>query len=209
MQIPKWFVMSLLAGISLAASSSVALAEAEKAAAPAVAANPVVVIVTSKGTIEAVLFADKAPISVANFLAYTKSGFFDGTIFHRVIPSFMIQGGGMLPNLARKPGVLAPIKNEATNGLKNEKGTLAMARTGVVDSATAQFFINTKKNTFLDHKNSTKSGYGYAVFGKVVSGMDVVQKIEDVRTARKNGMGDVPVETVLIESVRLKDAASQ
>jgi cyclophilin family peptidyl-prolyl cis-trans isomerase len=207
MHIRKWFVLSLVAALGLGVSPSVALAEAGKAAAAAVA-NPVVVIVTSKGTIEAELFADKAPISVANFLEYTNSGFFDGTIFHRVIPSFMIQGGGMLPDLERKP-TRAPIKNEATNGLKNEKGTLAMARTSAVDSATAQFFINTKKNTFLDHRNSTPQGYGYAVFGKVVSGMNVVQNIEDVRTARKNGMGDVPVDTVLIESVRVRDAAAK
>lgn len=165
--------------------------------------NPVVVIKTSKGTIEAELFAGKAPISVQNFLAYTKDGFYDGTIFHRVIPSFMIQGGGFTADMQKKK-TLPPIVNEATNGLKNEPGTLAMARTNIVDSATSQFFINTKNNTFLNHKNDKPSGYGYAVFGKVTKGMDVVQSIEDVVTGTRDGMRDVPVTPVIIESVTLK-----
>lgn len=165
--------------------------------------NPVVVIKTSKGTIEAELFAEKAPISVQNFLAYTKDGFYDGTIFHRVIPSFMIQGGGFTADMQKKK-TLPPIVNEATNGLKNEPGTLAMARTNIVDSATSQFFINTKNNTFLNHKNNKPSGYGYAVFGKVTKGMDVVQSIEDVVTGTRDGMRDVPVTPVIIESVTLK-----
>jgi cyclophilin family peptidyl-prolyl cis-trans isomerase len=159
--------------------------------------NPVVVIATNLGDISLELDAAKAPLSVANFLAYVKAGHYDGTIFHRVIKGFMIQGGGMTPDMREKP-TRAPIKNEAANGLKNERGTVAMARTGEVDSATSQFFINTgTKNAFLDHK---VRDFGYAVFAKVVSGMDVVDKIESVKTAP----GDVPVEPVLIKSIRVK-----
>ena len=166
-------------------------------------ANPVVVIKTSKGTFEAELYKNKAPITVANFLEYVNSGFYNGTIFHRVIPSFMIQGGGFDTDLNKKP-TQAPIKNEAANGLKNETGTLAMARTGVVDSATAQFFINTKNNAFLNHKDTTQRGYGYAVFGKVISGMDVVKDIEDVKTARTRVSEGQPVENLVIESITVK-----
>jgi cyclophilin family peptidyl-prolyl cis-trans isomerase len=159
--------------------------------------NPIVVIATNLGDISLELDAAKAPLSVANFLAYVKAGHYDGTIFHRVIKGFMIQGGGMTPDMREKP-TRAPIKNEAANGLKNERGTVAMARTGEVDSATSQFFINTgTKNAFLDHK---VRDFGYAVFAKVVSGMDVVDKIESVKTAP----GDVPVEPVLIKSIRVK-----
>lgn len=204
MHVRKWWTQSALSLVMLALVSGAAQAADDAAPAPAGATeNPVVVIETSKGTIEAELFADKAPISVANFLAYTKDGFYDGTIFHRVIPSFMVQGGGFTAEMEKKP-TKAPIKNEATNGLANEPGTLAMARTSIVDSATAQFFINTKNNQFLNHKDTTPRGYGYAVFGKVTEGMEVVQKIEDARTTTKNGMRDVPVETITIESVRLK-----
>lgn len=165
--------------------------------------NPIVVISTSMGDIEAELYADKAPESVKNFLAYAESGHYDGTVFHRVIKGFMIQGGGMTPDMNQK-STKAPIKNEADNGLKNLNGTLAMARTSVVDSATSQFFINVKDNAFLDHKSKTPQGYGYAVFGKVISGMDVVQKIENVSTGNKGMHQDVPVEPVVIKSVTVK-----
>ncbi|MBY0273920.1 peptidyl-prolyl cis-trans isomerase [Candidatus Binatia bacterium] len=165
--------------------------------------NPIVVISTSMGDIEAELYADKAPESVKNFLAYAESGHYNGTVFHRVIKGFMIQGGGMTPDMNQKP-TKAPIKNEADNGLKNLNGTLAMARTSVVDSATSQFFINVKDNAFLDHKSKTPQGYGYAVFGKVISGMDVVQKIENVSTGNKGMHQDVPVEPVVIKSVTVK-----
>jgi cyclophilin family peptidyl-prolyl cis-trans isomerase len=157
---------------------------------------------TSKGAFTVQLFDKQAPISVENFLKYVDEGFFDGTIFHRVIAGFMVQGGGLTPDLKNKRGG-APIKNEATNGLKNKRGTLAMARTNEVDSATSQFFINLVDNEFLDHKGA--SSYGYAVFGRVDSGMDVVDAIAGVKTGSKGMYQDVPVETVTIESVRRID----
>jgi cyclophilin family peptidyl-prolyl cis-trans isomerase len=156
---------------------------------------------TSKGAFTIQLFDKQAPISVENFLKYADEGFFDGTIFHRVIAGFMIQGGGLTPDLKNKRGH-APIKNEATNGLKNKRGTLAMARTNDVDSATSQFFINLVDNDFLDHK---PGNYGYAVFGRVDSGMDVVDAIAATKTGSKGMYQDVPVETVTIESVRRID----
>jgi len=162
------------------------------------AANPVVVLETSQGTITIELFEDKAPISTANFLSYVDKGFYNDTVFHRVIPDFMIQGGGFPADMSRKQ-TDAPIKNEAENGLKNLRGTLAMARTQAKDSATAQFFINLKDNAFLDHGSR---GFGYAVFGKVTSGMDGVDKIAAVETATKGGHRDVPVEPVLIQSAK-------
>ena len=164
--------------------------------------NPVVVMETSMGTIKIELDKEKAPITVANFLGYVNDKFYDGTIYHRVIANFMIQGGGFDEKMNQKP-TKPPIKNEAGNGLKNTTGTIAMARTGVVDSATAQFFINVKDNDFLNHRDDTQQGYGYAVFGKVVEGMDVVEKIKNVKTGNKGGFQDVPVETVVIKSVRL------
>lgn len=163
--------------------------------------HPVVVMKTSMGSVKIELFADKAPVTVKNFLQYVDEKFYDGTIFHRVIPTFMIQGGGFDAKLKQKP-THAPIINEATNGLKNEKGTIAMARTSIPDSATAQFFINVKDNPALDYRDDTPRGAGYAVFGKVIDGMDVVMKIKDVPTSFQNGMGDVPVKTVTIESIR-------
>jgi cyclophilin family peptidyl-prolyl cis-trans isomerase len=138
---------------------------------------------------------------VKNFLSYVDEGFYDGTVFHRVIEGFMIQGGGMTPNMMQK-NTRAPIKNEAGNGLKNLRGTIVMARTNVVDSATAQFFINVVDNAFLDHSAESAEGFGYAVFGRVIDGMDVVDKIRKVRTGRKDGMSDVPVEPVTLESVK-------
>ena len=157
---------------------------------------------TSKGAFTVQLFDKQAPISVENFLKYVDEGFFEGTIFHRVIPGFMVQGGGLTADLKNKRG-RAPIKNEATNGLKNKRGTLAMARTNDVDSATSQFFINLVDNDFLDHKGA--SNYGYAVFGRVDAGMDVVDAIAGMKTGSKGMYQDVPVETVTIESVRRID----
>ena len=170
------------------------------AAGPAAAAdkNPVVVMQTSMGTIKLELFQDKAPDTVKNFLSYVDAKFYDGTIFHRVIPSFMIQGGGMEPGLKEKP-TKAPVKNEAGNGLSNVRGTIAMARTREPDSATAQFFINVKDNKFLDRSNESA---GYAVFGKVLEGMDVVDKIKEVKTGDRGPHQNVPVEDVVIKSVR-------
>ncbi|HEY6007477.1 MAG TPA: peptidylprolyl isomerase [Geobacteraceae bacterium] len=164
--------------------------------------NPTVCMETSHGTITIELFKDKAPISVRNFLSYVKEGFYDGTIFHRVIKSFMIQGGGFDADMNQKKTKFA-IKNEAANGLSNKRGTLAMARTAVVDSATAQFFINVVDNTFLDHRGKTPDLFGYAVFGQVTEGMDVVDAIKEVKTANRGGHGDVPVEPVVITSVKV------
>ena len=159
--------------------------------------NPKVLLETAQGNITIELFADKAPISVRNFLSYVKDGFYDGLIFHRVIKNFMIQGGGLDENMQPKKTKFA-IKNEATNGLKNTRGTLAMARTAVVDSATSQFFINVVDNAFLDNKGKRPEDFGYAVFGQVVEGMEVVDAIREVKTGSKAGHSDVPVEPVFI-----------
>jgi peptidyl-prolyl cis-trans isomerase A (cyclophilin A) len=164
--------------------------------------NPTVTVSTSMGDIRIELDADKAPITTKNFLDYVNDGFYDGLIFHRVIPGFMIQGGGMDPQMKQK-STKSPIKNEATNGLKNKNGTVAMARTNVVDSATAQFFINVKDNDFLDHRSISADAFGYAVFAHVVDGMDVVQKIEKVKTRNSGMHQDVPMDPVVITSVRV------
>jgi peptidyl-prolyl cis-trans isomerase A (cyclophilin A) len=161
------------------------------------AGNQLVTIKTSKGQIRIMLYQDKAPISVANFLAYVNSGFYNGTIFHRVIPGFMIQGGGMTPDMAQKP-TRAPIKNEAANGLKNDRGTLAMARTNAPDSATSQFFINVNNNQPL---NAGPGQAGYAVFGKVIEGMEVVDAIVGVPTHTVGMNADIPNEPIIIESM--------
>ncbi|MFQ6109270.1 MAG: peptidylprolyl isomerase [Candidatus Aminicenantales bacterium] len=166
--------------------------------------NPKVIIKTSMGDITLELYAYKAPITVGNFLSYVDEEFYDGTIFHRVIKNFMIQGGGYTEDFAEKPSK-PPIKNEAANGLKNLRGTIAMARTPEINSATCQFFINHVDNPFLDHKDNTPEGYGYAVFGKVTEGMDVVDAIASVRTMIKHGMRDVPRETITIISIRRKE----
>jgi len=155
-------------------------------------------LTTNHGDILIELDAAKAPLSVANFLQYVRSGHYDGTVFHRVIKGFMIQGGGFEPGMKQK-STGEQIQNEANNGLKNAHYTLAMARTNAPHSATAQFFINTTNNGFLDFKSESPSGWGYAVFGKVIEGQDVVDKIEKVRTAGRGGHGDVPVEDVVIE----------
>jgi peptidyl-prolyl cis-trans isomerase B (cyclophilin B) len=156
---------------------------------------------TSLGTFKIELDAAKAPITVANFLSYVKDGFYDNTIFHRVIPGFMIQGGGFEPGMKQKP-TKAAIKNESSNGLANLRGTLAMARTSDPNSATAQFFINCIDNGFLD-KAKAQDRVGYCVFGKVSAGMDVVEKIEKVKTGTKSGHGDVPVQDVIIKSAKV------
>lgn len=161
--------------------------------------NPTVKMQTSKGDIVIELFPDKAPVTVENFLRYVNEGAYNGTIFHRVIKGFMNQGGGFTPDLQKKPTRHPPIQNEADNGLKNTRGTLAMARTNAPHSATNQFFINTVDNAFLDFKGKNPRGWGYAVFGKVSSGMDVVDAIAGVRTgARGPFRSDVPLETIEI-----------
>lgn len=157
-----------------------------------------VIFSTSLGDIKIELFEEQAPLSVANFLRYVDEGFFDGTIFHRVIPGFMIQGGGFTGDMEQK-ATHKPIKNEADNGLKNERGTLAMARTQVVDSATSQFFINLTNNSFLNHGGRD---FGYAVFGRVVDGMDVVDQIAKVRTGDNGHHQNVPLEPVVVNSAR-------
>ena len=161
--------------------------------------NPQVVLDTTKGKIVIELYLQKAPETVLNFLSYVDAKFYDGTIFHRVIPKFMIQGGGFTADMQRKPGK-GPIKNEADKGLKNERGTIAMARTGDPHSATAQFFINTVNNDFLNHKNKTQQGWGYTAFGRVVKGMEVVDAISAAKTTRYKQFRDVPFEAVVIKS---------
>jgi peptidyl-prolyl cis-trans isomerase B (cyclophilin B) len=159
-------------------------------------------MVTSAGTVRIELDDTRAPTTVANFLAYAAKGHYDDTVFHRVIKGFMIQGGGFAPGMQQK-GTDAPIANEASNGLKNAKYTVAMARTGAPHSATAQFFINTKDNGFLDFKNESPQGWGYCVFGKVVTGTEVIDAIEGVRTGSRGMHDDVPVDDVVIKSVTL------
>lgn len=163
--------------------------------------NPVVVVETSEGAIKIELWQNQAPVTVRNFLRYVDEGFYDGTIFHRVISDFMIQGGGLTPDMKTKK-TRDPIKNEAKPELKNEQGTIAMARTNLVNSATAQFFINLEDNDFLDHKSKTPDGFGYAVFGKVIEGMDVVDKIKSVETTSFGQFQDVPASPVVIQSVK-------
>ncbi|MCG6962972.1 MAG: peptidylprolyl isomerase [Acidobacteria bacterium] len=174
--------------------------------------NPRVELKTSKGLVVIELDREHAPKTVDNFLAYVKSGFYDGTIFHRVIPGFMVQGGGFTSDMKQK-ATQPPIRNEAANGLKNLRGTVAMARTGQVDSATAQFFINLVDNGFLDHRDSTPGGFGYCVFGHVVEGMDVVDAIaatptetkmvKDPHSGRQFPFRDVPTKTIVIESAKV------
>ncbi len=185
---------SLLLALGSAALIAQAPAFAQSSQA---AAHPSVLLKTSQGDIKVELYPEKAPKSVANFLNYVKSGQYNGTIFHRVIPGFMIQGGGYTTSFVEKP-TLAPIPLESKNGLKNTTGTLAMARTSDPNSATSQFFINTVDNTGLDYPNG--DGNGYAVFGKVVSGMDVVKKIEGTPTTTRGPMANVPQTNVVIES---------
>jgi peptidyl-prolyl cis-trans isomerase A (cyclophilin A) len=187
------------AGIVLACGAVLAAEEQPTMATNTPASNVTVVMSTSQGDIDIELFADKAPLSVSNFLAYVDAGFFDGTIFHRVIPGFMAQGGGFTEKMQQK-ATRAPIQNEATNGLKNDRGTLAMARTSDINSATAQFFINVKNNDFLNHGRD----FGYAVFGRVATGMDIVDKIVSVPTTTVGGFQNVPVTPVVIKSAKRK-----
>jgi peptidyl-prolyl cis-trans isomerase B (cyclophilin B) len=167
--------------------------------------NPTVALDTNHGRIVLELYADKAPNTAANFVEYVKSGFFDGTLFHRVIPGFMIQGGGFDGQQRQKP-TRSPIQNEADNGVGNARGTIAMARTGDPHSATAQFFINLKDNTFLNHTGKNSQGWGYTVFGKVTEGMDVVDKIAKVKTAPGRISEAVPAEAVVIEKAEVVSA---
>lgn len=167
------------------------------------AKNPMVIIETNMGVIEVELDQEKAPLTVKNFLTYVDDKFYDGTIFHRVINNFMIQGGGLDANMKEKK-TKAPIKNEAANGLKNDVGTIAMARTSDPHSATAQFFINVAENTFLNHQNTSDSGYGYAVFGKVTTGMHVVNRIKMVKTGNLAGHENVPMDAVVIKAIKRK-----
>ncbi|RPH93343.1 MAG: peptidyl-prolyl cis-trans isomerase [Lysobacterales bacterium] len=187
-----------LAGLSVSLFFLSCLALCQPLAA---AGNPTAVIHTSKGEIGLELFADQAPISVENFIAYARSGFYDGTIFHRVISHFMIQGGGFTADMEKK-ATREPIVNEASNGLSNKRGTIAMARTNDPHSATAQFFINVQDNMNLDHTGQASSGsWGYAVFGRVTSGMEVVDEIRFVQTTQTGPYSDVPVEAVVIERI--------
>ena len=206
----------LFAGLPLVLLAAAACGD-NQGEAKADGPNPVVVMETSKGTIKIELFADKAPVTVKNFLSYVDEKFYDGTTFHRVMPDFMIQGGGFLPGLTQAKGeddvkklerkTHDPIKNEATNGLHNERGTIAMARTGDPNSATAQFYINVEDNTNKLDPNPRRDPNGYCVFGKVIDGMDVVDQIKDVRTTEILGgaMADIPMKDVLIKSVRRAD----
>ncbi len=200
----------LIAIFSTATLSPAAGAQTEAPAEPAQTteptptANPQIVIETSMGRIVAELYADKAPKTVENFLAYVKSDFFAGTVFHRVIPGFMVQGGGFTADLKKKP-TQPPVENEADNGLRNERGTLAMARTNNPHSATAQFFVNLVDNGFLDHRGKNARGWGYAVFGRVVDGMNVVDAIASVKTGNRNRMQNVPLEPVTLNKVSLVD----
>lgn len=175
----------LLAGISIPAGAA--------------GRNPVVLMETSLGSVKVELYPDKAPVTVKNFLGYVKQGFYDGTVFHRVIAGFMVQGGGFSADLKEKP-TGKPIKNEAANGLRNDRGTIAMARIMDPDSATAQFFINLVNNDGLNRPRP--DGHGYAVFGRVIEGMETVDRIAAVRTGVRRGMGDVPLEPVVIKSVK-------
>ena len=162
--------------------------------------HSMVYVKTTMGNFTIELFDDKAPITVENFLNYVDKKFYNGTIFHRVISSFMIQGGGFTKEMSKKD-TAPPIKNEAANGVKNLEYTIAMARTGVVDSGTSQFFINVGNNSNLDHKDTTPKGFGYCAFGKVTEGMDVIDKIKLVKTTTKGAYGDVPVKPVIIKSI--------
>jgi len=191
----KWGIVASLFIVVLAVSAGTGHGLSDK---------PQVTIETSKGTIVLELYPDEAPKTVANFLNYARWGHYDGTIFHRVIPDFMIQGGGFTPSMKEKLTEMS-IENEADNGLRNDRGTVAMARTSDPHSATAQFFINAKDNTFLNHKGKTPEGWGYTVFGRVTQGMEVVDAISTVETGTRGSMENVPVEPVVIIRVTVKD----
>jgi len=202
------FVGALMLGISGCGASEPGTQTVSTTPAAGQPANPRVLIETSKGNITVEVFPGQAPQSAENFLGYVKSGFYDGLIFHRVIPGFMIQGGGMIASMAEKPKG-APIQNEADNGLKNLRGTLAMARTGDPHSASSQFFINVADNAFLNHRGKSVEGWGYAVFGQVVDGMDVVDAIVAVPRGNRGPHGDVPVEPIVMTRVTVLPEAAQ
>jgi peptidyl-prolyl cis-trans isomerase A (cyclophilin A)/peptidyl-prolyl cis-trans isomerase B (cyclophilin B) len=195
----KRIIGIICTALVLATGTSAALAANSKSASNG---NPVVRMTTSMGVIDIELYPKKAPKTVKNFLSYVNKGFYNGTTFHRVIAGFMIQGGGFEPGLRLKRTEL-PIANEANNGLTNDTGTIAMARTGDPDPATAQFFINTADNAPLNHRAKTMQGWGYCVFGKVISGMDVVRKIEVTPTGQVGPFGDVPLHDVIITSAEV------
>jgi cyclophilin family peptidyl-prolyl cis-trans isomerase len=197
--------MTLLALLILALTQTPPKPQPPAAPLEPAPGNPVAVISTSLGDITVELFKGQAPVSVENFLQYVKEGFYAGTIFHRVEPGFVIQGGGYTEAMVEKQ-TRAPILNEATNGLRNTRGTLAMARRRELRSATSQFYINVSNNSVLDHRSLTPSDYGYAVFGRVLSGMDVVDRIAAVRTGSKGDFESVPVVPVVIKAVTLKPA---
>ena len=190
-------IISIAALIIMVTTSSATASEKKKE-------NPEITLETTKGKIVLQLDQEKAPNTVSNFLDYVKSGHYNGTVFHRVIKGFMIQGGGFTSDMRQK-SVKDPIKNEADNGLKNKRGTIAMARTPNPHSATAQFFINTVDNPFLDHKSKDMRGWGYAVFGKVIEGMEVVDAIASVKTGTKGIHQDVPIEPVVILKATVKE----
>ncbi len=194
--------LSIAVAVLVLAAVGVGSADAAPTATPK--ANPRVTLETSKGKIVLELYPDKAPKSVENFLQYVRSGFYDGVIFHRVIPGFMIQGGGFTADMTQKP-TKASIPNEADNGLRNERGTIAMARTNDPNSASAQWFINVADNRSLDFKAKTVQGWGYAVFGKVVEGMDVADAIVAVKTTTKGQFSDVPVEPITIKKATVQN----
>lgn len=186
----------LLSGCNAQESAKTPETQTKTKPGETMSSNPIIKLETSKGTITIELDAEKAPISAANYVSYVEDGFYDGLIFHRVMPGFMVQGGGMLPDMSEKKNK-ASIQNEAKNGLKNDRGTLAMARTSDPHSASSQFFINLKDNGFLDF-GQAQDGWGYAVFGKVTDGMDIVDEIAKVKTGNHGGHGDVPLEAVTI-----------
>jgi cyclophilin family peptidyl-prolyl cis-trans isomerase len=197
--------LGLVCACHLSAQDTTKPATETKPEPKAEAPKPVkITIETTKGTIELELDPVKAPISVANFVNYVKKGHYEGTIFHRVIPGFMIQGGGFTADMSQKP-VDAPIKNEAQNGLKNDRGAICMARTSVVDSATSQFFINVKDNDFLNFRSPDARGFGYAVFGKVTKGMDVIDAIVSAPTTTKGQYENVPTEAISIKSAKVAE----
>lgn len=202
---PNW-AGQFLAGSLIKGAFAGAILLAGSMGSVAFAQNPRVLIETSKGDIEVELFEKEAPVTVANFLSYVKKGHYDGTIFHRVISDFVVQGGGLTEDMKEKP-TADPIENEAGNGLKNERMTLSMARTSAPHSATSQFYINLKYNRPLDRKYS-QDNYGYCVFGKVVKGEDVVDQIAKVKTGRVKGSSDVPIEPITLKRAMILEGAA-
>lgn len=191
-----------LAAVVVAAGATTMHAE------EAATTNPVVVMETTKGTIKIECYPDKAPVTVKNFLSYVDNKFYDNLIFHRIVPNFVIQGGGFTKDMVKKT-TNAPIENEAKNGLKNDHYWLSMARTGVINSATSQFFINLKDNDFLNYQNDSAQGYGYAVFAKVIEGQEIVDAIGGTETARMNGMDNVPVTPIVMTKVYRDEAGAK